>query len=492
MEEYQTFHWTEWNPLVLLRRLIRELPVIAAAGLIAVMLTQAAIQTLYQPEYTSSATVAVSVKNGNYTSVLSNLTLSSEVADVFTRMFESNMFGTVAESQLGVDSLPGTLSASVLPETNLLVLQVTADAPADAFRTLSLLLENYDTVSEYVFQNVILKKLDGPSVPAVPSNPVDSGRILKRAFAAGSGAMVLLLLALALLADTVQSTSAVHRKLDVPLFGVLHHEEKNKTLRSRLKRVNRGILLTMPTASFHFTEEVYKLGTKLSYAAQNGGQKVILLTSVLENEGKSTVAANLALAMAQSGKKVLLLDADFHKAAQYKLFGHEPEEELAEVIRGTRPYRPEYLEKENLYALFSKTASGDAAELIGSAGMESLLTKARAEMDIIILDSPPAAMFSDVEALADLTDLSVLVVRQDCASARQINDAADMLNGCRAKLLGCIFNDVRSMPLSNDHHSYGYGYGYGYGYRYGYGYGYGQSGRYSKHGKQAEEYDGRA
>ena len=148
MEEHQTFHWTELNPVCLLRRLGREILLIIAAGLIAVMLAQTAIQSLYKPVYTSSATMAVSVKSGSYTSVLSNLTLSSEIADTFTQMFESNMFGSVARSQLGVESLPGTLSASVLPETNLLVLKVTADSPADAFRTLSLLLENYDTVSE--------------------------------------------------------------------------------------------------------------------------------------------------------------------------------------------------------------------------------------------------------------------------------------------------------------------------------------------------------
>ena len=148
MDEQQTFRWTDLNLFCLLRRLGRDVLLVVAAGLIAAMLTETAIQNLYKPEYTASATMAVSVKSGGYSSVLSNLNMSSEIADTFTKLFESNMFGGIASSKLGTSSLPGKLTASVLPETNILTLRVTADSPEDAFRTLQLLLDNYDTVSE--------------------------------------------------------------------------------------------------------------------------------------------------------------------------------------------------------------------------------------------------------------------------------------------------------------------------------------------------------
>ena len=285
MDEQQMFHWAELNPLCLLRRLGRDVLTIAAAGLIAVMLTLTALQSLYRPEYTASATMAVSVKSGGYSSVISNLTVSAEIADTFTELFESNMFSGIASSQLGRDSLPGTLTASVLPETNILVLKVTADSPEDAFRTLQLLLENYDAVSEYVFQNVILKVLDSPSVPTAPSNPVDRGTLLRRAFLGGAGAMAVILLVIAVLSDTVQTSQALRRKLDVKLFATIHHEVKNKTLRTKLKKANKGLLITMPVASFCFTEEIYKLASKVDFAARHGERKVILVTSVAEHEG---------------------------------------------------------------------------------------------------------------------------------------------------------------------------------------------------------------
>ena len=130
MEKEQVFHWSELNYVCLLLRLGRNILLILMAGLIAVMLSLAAVQVLHEDAYSASATLAVNVKSSGYSAVLSDLSATSEIATTFTQLFESNMFGEVAASQLGVSSLPGTLSASVIPETNLLTLCVTASSPA--------------------------------------------------------------------------------------------------------------------------------------------------------------------------------------------------------------------------------------------------------------------------------------------------------------------------------------------------------------------------
>lgn len=480
MKEQEQSLWRDLNFNCIIRRLIHEIPVILAAGLAVAMIAASVVQLIYKPEYTSTATVAVRSKSGNYSSVLSELSLTSEIADTFRELFSSSMFSNVAKSQLGVTNLPGTLSASVIPETNLLTLSVTANSPEDAFRTLNLLLNNYDVVSEYVFQNIVLKELTHPNLPVTPSNPQTVFAIAKKAFVIGCAAMIILILAVVLLADTVQTNGALQRKLDVKLAATIHHEEKNKTWKSKLKNINIGLLVTMPIVSFRFTEEVHRLGTVVESAMKKDGRKVILVTSTEENEGKSTVAANLALTLAQGGKRVLLIDADMHKAAQYKLLETEPKHELADMIRGKILYQPQYLENENIWVLFSRQQSSGVAEMISSDGMKLLMEKAREDMDYIVIDTPPMALFSDVEILADYADLSLLVVRQDTVPAGRLNDSVDILNQCHAELLGCVFNDVRSSSLSSDHYGYGYGhYGYGhYGYgHYGYGhYGYGHYG----------------
>ena len=82
----------------------------------------------------------------------------------------------------------------------------------------------------------------------------------------------------------MQTSQALRRKLDVKLFATIHHEVKNKTLRTKLKKANKGLLITMPVASFCFTEEVYKLASKVDFAARHGERKVILVTSVAEKD----------------------------------------------------------------------------------------------------------------------------------------------------------------------------------------------------------------
>ena len=355
MEEQTTIRWADLSPVCLIRRVLREIPSILAVGLIAALLTAAIMQSFYKPQYTASATVAVNVKNASYSALYSNLTTTSEIASTLTGLFGSDVFRELSADRPGSQQLSGRLEASVVPETNILLLRVTADDPISAFRTLRFWLDNYDTVSQHVFQNVVLRELDAPSVPRAPSNPLHLGSAVKRAFVIGAAAMTLALLALAVLSDTVQTSDAMRHKVDARLFATIHHEEKNKTLRSRLKRSNKkkGLLITMPATGFYFTEEIEKLASKVNHSAQRNNGKVLLVTSVAENEGKSTVAANLALSLARQGKKVLLIDADLHKASQYKLFGRENAPELSRMLAGSQPVQAEYLEKENLYAIFS-------------------------------------------------------------------------------------------------------------------------------------------
>ena len=470
MEEQTTSIWTDLSPVCVLRRILREIPVILAMGLIAAMLTLTAAQCLYQPEYTASATVAVNAKNASYASVFSNLTTTSEIANTFTTLFGSDVFKTLSAEEQSEQQMSGRLTASVVPETNLLQLKVTAPEPVAAFRTLRFVLDHYDVISQHIFQNIVLRELDPPVVPAEPSNPLQLAALAKRAFLLGMLGMVALLLAIIVLSDTVQTADAVSRKLDAKLFGTIHHEEKNKTLHAKLKHANKGLLITMPAAGFYFTEEIQKLATRTVQAAERHHARVLLITSVAENEGKSTVAANLALALAQQDRKVLLIDADLHKASQYKLFRRRvrKSDELAEYLSGRAELQP------------------DASELLASERMRAMLMQLREEMDLIILDTPPMALFSDAEALAELADLSLLVVRQDCVAAKRLNDAADTLKQCRAHFLGCVFNDVRRMPSSGGGYGYQYGYGYRYGHSRGYGYGYGYADSRKKQGGQWE------
>ena len=116
--------------------------------------------------------------------------------------------------------------------------------------------------------------------------------------------------------------------------------------------------------------------------------------------------------------------------------------------------------------------------------MYRLLEWAREKFDYVVLDLPHMAAASDAESMTNLADASILVVRQNVASAPALNKAIAALMGQRAKLLGCVLNNVYSTRLSSGG---GYGYGYGYGYRYGRYKRYGRYGHYGHYGNYDKE-----
>lgn len=207
------------------------------------------------------------------------------------------------------------------------------------------------------------------------------------------------------------------------------------------------------------------------------GGRVLMVTSLLENEGKSTVAVNLAMAMAQKHARVLLIDCDLRKPACHALLEqrtvpHGLRSVLAEKVPAAEALIRE--KKSGLYLLLETRGSGNSGDLIASESMGSLLAWARQEFDFVVLDLPPMAAVSDTESMMEYADASLLVVRQNGAIAPAINRAAAILSGGRAKLLGCVLNNVYTAVLPTGR---GRGYG-GYG---GYGY-YGHYGRYGHYG----------
>ena len=200
------------------------------------------------------------------------------------------------------------------------------------------------------------------------------------------------------------------------------------------------------------------------------------------------MAVNLALSFAQKQKKVLLIDGDLRQPSCYKVLHQDWKGGgICEVMAGEIGLMDaveEYKSMNHLSLLLETRERKGTSELVSSDGMERLLEEARTQFDYIIVDTPPMSVGSDAEGLAELVDASILVVRQNTASARSLNEALDILHMAKSELLGCVLNNVYTSVLS-DMNSYGYGYGYGYGH-YGH---YGHYGRYGKYGSyyRAEE-----
>ena len=204
-----------------------------------------------------------------------------------------------------------------------------------------------------------------------------------------------------------------------------------------------------PTAgtqnSFIFTEAHARLATNLSFVVPQ--PSVVLITSSLPRDGKTTISGNLGVALARAGHKVLLIDADLRSGSIARLLGIPQTPGLAEVLAGRA-------EPGQVLAVVGQGRSGDLhvipagtrthtpAELLGSPHARELILWARGTYDAVIIDTPPITSVADVAVLAPLVDGVVLVARSGVTAREALAFAVEQLRLVRAPLLGAVLNDV--------------------------------------------------
>lgn len=355
-------------------------------------------------------------------------------------------------------------SVDLVPETNLITLSVKAKTAAESYRVLRSVMENYNTVSDYAIKNVIIETIQQPSVAMSPSNPLNEKRMVLKVFLIAAGCLIVLVAGISYIRDTIKNPGEVSSKLDTRLLGTIAYEKKSKSLSMNRKKGYLSMLISNPLRSFAYVESSKMAASRVRSYMDKEQAKVLLVTSVMENEGKSTVAANLALSLAQEGNRVMLMDCDFRKPAQFKIFDVRDNEEtdLGDVLinhksadRIIRNWNDS-----NLYMILNKTSSNSIETLLKSTTLKQIIAFCRERMDYVVVDTSPLALVADTEELAQMTDASVLVVRQDTVLAKDINDAIDILNNTRGKVIGCILNGTASQSTGgNSHYRYGGHYG---------------------------------
>lgn len=434
------------EPYSIIRDIVKNLWVVFLAALIGLMTVSIWNHSMYTPMYTSSATLLVNLRNSaaySYT----NLSSSSEMARIFTEVFVQPTMKAYAADYLGMDSFVGSVSAKALDETNIFTVSVTTSSPEVSYNELCAILEIYPQISDSVFSDAVIEVMRSPNLPVTPSNYISSRN--QKLAAAGCAALVLAIVVyLSLMRDTVKDERSFRENIDSKLFGVVGHERPHLDLKDIIKRKKASLLINDAYASFRFTENYHKLATKLEYLHRNENAKIILITSLAENEGKSTTAANIALALAKRHKKVALLDMDFKKPAQYKVFDLQESEfeDLGVLLAGNssvEEYPFVHYKQSGLSLALNKKSYNNYMEWIYSDRISGIFNELRrsSRFDFIIVDTPPLSVAADVTGIVQLADVSLLVVRTDYVYSASINDGVLSLSE-KSNFSGCILNDV--------------------------------------------------
>lgn len=213
-------------------------------------------------------------------------------------------------------------------------------------------------------------------------------------------------------------------------------------------------------------EQIRTIRTNIDFAQLDKELKSIMVTSSVPAEGKSTISANLAIAMGAMDKNVLIVDADMRKPTLHRTFTLNNERGLTTLLANPDMHFNEVVMKSNelnLYLLPSGPIPPNPAELLASGRMTKLMYELNDFFDVIIYDVPPITSVTDSQILATKVDGTVLVVRHGYAKKDEVRKAKEILDNVDAKILGFVMN---SKPSDNDSGYYAY-YGYGYGYEEG-------------------------
>lgn len=477
------FKLSNINPYTLAKDFFQNILLCVMAFFIGVFGIDIYSEAIYVPVYTSSMTVSIN-KDVQFSRFYDDLSSTIEIAEVLKNVFSSEVLRLRVEEQTGT-KFTGEITSSAIAQTNFITITVTEKTPQKAFDALVAVYDNYDKdFNNSVFDNIRTNVISAPTVPTGPSNVKVNKAFGKKLGVLLACVVALLILFISFIRDTVKQPSDVENSIDGELLGVIYHEKIKKKRRIDGTGKSNLLIVTNPLISYGFSESIKKIAVKIYYKLKGKHAKRVLITSVDQHEGKSTISTSIALQMMKGNEnqRVLLVDADLRKPAIRFLFpeiNFEKEHSIFEYLRGNIPVSDIIMHdpESGLDIISSHTGHMQSAEVLHKGRFKELLDSVEDYYDIIVIDTPPMSLVADTEQLADLVDLSVLVLSQDRMSVPEINETIDVLNASGSEFFGCILNNVRTLGgyITKDHSvAFGDKYGYGRGYGYGYGYGYGK------------------
>jgi len=192
--------------------------------------------------------------------------------------------------------------------------------------------------------------------------------------------------------------------------------------------------------------EAYRsLAANLQFAYADRQLQTIGITSAAQGEGKSTTVANLAVALAQTGRRVIVIDADLRRPGQHTLFSVERDEGLSNALRGDDTQLPlQETSVAGVRVLTSGPLPPNPLEALASRRFDQMLALARAEADFVLVDTPPAGALADVAVIAPRLEGMLLVISAGKTKRDLARRAREQLDRVNANLLGVVLTDVRA------------------------------------------------
>ena len=446
--------------------------------------------------YEAKVTLLVQQRGGGFSPGVSDFRLSGQLASTYGRLVRTTPFlskvSNDTELPVSAGALQGMIAATTGSNPPTLDIRARSSNPELAATVASVVAREFiDFVVEQrlaeiarlqaaaatqgisnvpdliAAQFTIIDSLSVLEPVVVPSRPILPRTRQNVLLGAVLGAMLALAgaLLLASFSDTVRDPDEIRRRFGINTLGTIFRWSPKEV------QDNELVLWKFPASGF--SESFRQIRANLQFATSNRPNQVLMVSSPGPGEGKSTTISNLAIALAQTGKSVLVLDGDLRRPSIHRRFVPSSREPglsnlLSDMTLGLSDVMQE-TQFEGISIVPGGPIPPNPSELFGPNRMSELTEEVRKTADVVLVDTPPVLVVADGAIIASQVDGAIIVVDGDSTRPASLKAALDALSNTEVKVIGLIVNKLKRVR-------FGYGYSYPYYYQYDYyRYGYSES-----------------
>lgn len=385
----------------------------------------------YQPLYKCEAAFAVSTNGNDVT----------QLVKTYSYLLTGSMMRDIVSNELNVGTIPAQISISEVENTNFLLLQATSNDASMAYQVVSSILNNYNSTLSMVISNVELEVIVPPQENNVPINASNELQVAKQSLLLSGLVAVGILFIYALLRRTVQSGKDFRQSLHINHFASIPSYKFKK----RSHKIDKRLIITNSKISQDFIDSFKLLRRRIENIQMQKGSKVFLITGCAPREGKTTIALNLAISLANKGKKTILIDGDLRTLELNQILNLNFDIDIVDIIN------KEILNEEigvdsgieNLKVLSGTKKVSNSSEILSSEFVPKLLAYLKEKYDYVIIDSAPVGLLGDGKILARYCDGVIIVVRQDRIRSSTILRNIEKLADENIEIYGGVLNDTK-------------------------------------------------
>ena len=441
-----------WNGLKRWKILLLLVFLMTSGGIVAVkswnytLLYQAKLTYVVTKTGDAATDVVITGRlSASFPDILANTGLSSDIKQ---------------KMQIKEEKLPGSIRMYNTSSSNMLNVTITAGDYNQANEMMAAIQEAYPEYASKNVGTVELSVIDYTQASENAVNPYPRIKYILMGIVAGGCCVFLILLIYALTRKTIRRESDMKKIVNLDCMAYIPKVKEKK----RTGKEVRHILISDRRVSYDFRQAVRTIQSRTAKHLKEENAKTLLITSSLPSEGKTTFAVNLAQAMADEGKRVILVDCDLRHPSIGTMLGIEnsggglPDvlDEKLELNQAIQKY------KDNIMVLCAGKARDDITNVLSNPRLRDILDTLGSQYDYVVIDTPPVSFFTDASIISEYADAGIYLVRQDYVEARFVREGMEMLAGAELKLVGYVLNYVEAGFLKYGYHNYYYGKSYRY------------------------------